>query len=98
MLASPVDGLEPEHSRYQTRSREGLEIVAEEKNFTGAKILVVGGAGFVGSNLVRLLREQRPSRIVIVDNLLSADISNVPEGEDIDFRLGSIAEDSVLEK
>lgn len=66
--------------------------------FAGANILVVGGAGFVGSNLVRLLREQAPSRIVIVDNLLSADISNVPEGEDIDFRLGSIADDAILEK
>jgi UDP-glucose 4-epimerase len=65
--------------------------------FSGATILVVGGAGFVGSNLVRLLRVQKPARIVIVDNLLSADISNVPEGEDIDFRLGSIADDAVLE-
>lgn len=67
------------------------------QSFAGANVLVVGGAGFVGSNLVRLIREQRPSRVVIVDNLLSADISNVPEGDDIDFRLGSIADDSVLE-
>ena len=69
-----------------------------EEKFTGANVLVVGGAGFVGSNLVRLLREQRPARIVIVDNLLSADISNVPDGDDIDFRFGSIAEDPILEK
>lgn len=60
-------------------------------------MLIVGGAGFVGSNLVRLVREQSPSRIVIVDNLLSADVSNVPEGDDIDFRLGSIADDAILE-
>lgn len=68
-----------------------------EESFAGANVLVVGGAGFVGSNLVRLIREQRPARMVIVDNLLSADISNVPEGEDIDFRLGSIANAAVLE-
>jgi UDP-glucose 4-epimerase len=67
-------------------------------SFSGATILVVGGAGFVGSNLVRLLREQKPARIIIVDNLLSADISNVPEADDIDFRLGSIADDAVLAK
>jgi UDP-glucose 4-epimerase len=68
------------------------------ETFSGATILVVGGAGFVGSNLVQLLRKQRPARIVIVDNLLSADISNVPEADDIDFRLGSIADNAVLQK
>jgi UDP-glucose 4-epimerase len=65
-------------------------------SFAGSKVAVVGGAGFVGSNLVRLVREQGPRKVVIVDNLLSADISNLPEGEDVDFRLGSIADDRVL--
>lgn len=64
--------------------------------FSGAKVAVVGGAGFVGSNLVRLIREQGPRQIVVVDNLLSADVSNVPEGDDIDFRFGSIADDRIL--
>ncbi|MBR1190564.1 NAD-dependent epimerase/dehydratase family protein [Bradyrhizobium sp. AUGA SZCCT0160] len=68
------------------------------QTFSGAKVLVVGGAGFVGSNLVRLIREQKPAQITIVDNLLSADISNVPEGDDIDFRFGSIADDAILQK
>ena len=43
------------------------------QSFSGATILVVGGAGFVGSNLVRLLLEQAPARVLIVDNLLSAE-------------------------
>ena len=64
--------------------------------FEGASVLVVGGAGFVGSALVRRLLEARPRRIVIVDNLLSADISNVPEHPAIDFILGSIADDGIL--
>lgn len=70
----------------------------QNQTFSGATVLVVGGAGFVGSNLVRLLRQQAPRRVIIVDNLLSADISNVPEGDDVDFRLGSIADDAILEK
>jgi UDP-glucose 4-epimerase len=64
--------------------------------FSGASVLVVGGAGFVGSALVRRLLEAKPHRIVIVDNLLSADISNVPEHPAIDFVLGSIADDRIL--
>jgi nucleoside-diphosphate-sugar epimerase len=65
-------------------------------NFAGTSALVVGGAGFVGSNLCRLLLEKGVRRLVIVDNLLSADVSNVPERPEVDFRLGSIADDKVL--
>ncbi len=65
-------------------------------SFEGAKVAVVGGAGFVGSNLVRLIQQQIPSKLVIVDNLLSADISNVPEAENVVLHVGSIADDRVL--
>lgn len=64
--------------------------------FAGASVLVVGGAGFVGSALVRRLLEAEARHIIIADNLLSADISNVPEYPSIDFILGSIADDAVL--
>ena len=64
--------------------------------FAGTSVLVVGGAGFVGGALVRRLLDAAPRRLVIVDNLLSADISNVPEHPTVDFVLGSIADDRVL--
>lgn len=66
------------------------------KVFNGASVLVVGGAGFVGSALLRRLLDARPGRVLIVDNLLSADISNVPEHPAIDFIQGSIADDCIL--
>src|SRR5271165_6316100 len=66
-------------------------------SFACSTILVVGGAGFVGGTLVRRLLEWQPHRLVVVDNLLSADISNVPEHPAVDFIFASIADDGVLE-
>ena len=49
--------------------------------FRDKKLLVVGGAGFVGSNLVLKLLNENPRELFIVDNLLSSDISNVVRDE-----------------
>ena len=57
-------------------------------SFAGRTILVVGGAGFVGSNLVAQLLQQNPARVVIVDNLLSSDASNVPDDPRVAFMFG----------
>ena len=64
--------------------------------FADTAVLVVGGAGFVGNALVRRLIDATPRRLVVVDNLLSADIGNLPEHPSVDFILGSIADNRVL--
>lgn len=68
----------------------------KDASFSGSKILIVGGAGFVGSNLALKLLEERPARLIIVDNLLSSDISNVPADPAVEFVYGSIADDAIL--
>lgn len=64
---------------------------------TGSNILIVGGAGFVGSNLARHLLGLDPARILIVDNLLSSERFNIPDDPRIGFVEGSIADQAVLD-
>ena len=64
--------------------------------FKDQNILVVGGAGFVGSNLVKHLLKAAPREIVVVDNFLSAERANVPSHSTVRLVEGSITDDSVL--
>jgi nucleoside-diphosphate-sugar epimerase len=64
--------------------------------FKDSGILITGGAGFVGSNLVRSLLAMDIRSIHIVDNLLSSEKSNIPSDTRIRFTRGSISDDKVL--
>jgi UDP-glucose 4-epimerase len=66
------------------------------EGLAGQVILVVGGAGFVGSNLVRQALALDCRRIVVVDNLLSAERENLPGDPRVALIEGSIADDAVL--
>jgi nucleoside-diphosphate-sugar epimerase len=63
---------------------------------TGGRLLVVGGAGFVGSNLVRLLIEEGADSVLVVDNLISSERENLPGNPCVELIEGSIADDDVL--
>jgi UDP-glucose 4-epimerase len=67
-----------------------------QANFSGCKVLVVGGAGFVGSNLVHQILQQDVKQVVVVDNLLSSDVSNIPADPRVEFVFGSITDDRIL--
>lgn len=66
------------------------------EEFRHSRILVTGGAGFVGSNLVRRLLGLDVESIHIVDNLLSAERTNIPNHDCVRFTEGSISDDQVL--
>lgn len=66
--------------------------------FKDAKILVVGGAGFVGSNLTAALLAEGAGSVIVVDNLMSAERENLPlENEKLTFIEESITNDTVLD-
>ena len=67
------------------------------ESVAGRRILVVGGAGFVGSNLVRRLVADGAGSVLVVDNLLSSNRDQVPESTVVRFIEGSIADDRILD-
>lgn len=66
--------------------------------FKNKKILVVGGAGFVGSNLCYQLLEEEASSVTVIDNLLSSEADSLPVDRRLMFILGSISDDRILLK
>ncbi|MFN5513848.1 MAG: NAD-dependent epimerase/dehydratase family protein [Cyanobacteriota bacterium] len=65
-------------------------------NFQTQNIIIIGGAGFVGSNLVKALLTASPAQILVIDNLLSSERENLPAHPSIRFIEGSITNDAIL--
>ena len=64
-------------------------------NLRDQRILVTGGAGFVGSNLVkRLLREG--ARVTVLDDLFTGQVENLPP-HGVEFVQGSVCETKTVE-
>lgn len=54
------------------------------------KILITGGAGFIGSSLATELVKDQNNKIVIVDNLLTGKVRNIPTVENCIFIQGDV--------
>lgn len=65
-------------------------------SYRDATALVTGGAGFIGSNLVRQLLSLNVNKITVVDDLSSACEWNLPRDRRVRFIRGSILEDEKL--
>jgi UDP-glucose 4-epimerase len=64
--------------------------------FNGKTVLVTGGAGAIGSNLVKALNGLETKKIVILDDLSSSYEWNIPTGPKITFIKGSILDNEKL--
>ena len=70
--------------------------MSDYEKINGARAFVTGGAGFVGSNLVKRLLALGASKVLVIDNLLSAERENLPNDERITFVQGSAADPATL--
>lgn len=62
-----------------------------------SNILITGGAGFIGSNLInKIISSYDVKQIIIVDNLISSESFNIPQSKKIKFLFGSISDDAIL--
>ena len=64
--------------------------------FDGKTVLVTGGAGAIGSNLVKALSDFKTKKIIIIDDLSSAYEWNIPRNPRVTFIKGSILDDEKL--
>lgn len=66
-----------------------------------SRILITGGAGFIGSYLVEELLKSEPERIIIIDNLIRGSFENMNSFMDdpvIEFVEGDVRDSVLLEK
>lgn len=60
------------------------------------KILITGGAGFIGSSLAVKLAEDKGNVIIIVDNLLTGDLNRIPKVDNVTFIKGDVNDNQVI--
>ncbi len=68
------------------------------ETFQDKTVLVTGGGGAIGTNLVRVLSDFDAKRIVILDNLSSSYEWNVPRGPKVRFLKGDVVNEKDVEE
>ena len=66
--------------------------------YKGRSSLITGGAGCIGSNLTKALLKAEAAKIIVLDDLSSAEKWNIPVAPHIIFIQGSILDDEALKR
>ncbi|MDZ7271494.1 MAG: NAD-dependent epimerase/dehydratase family protein [candidate division KSB1 bacterium] len=66
------------------------------REWEGTHVLVTGGAGFVGSNIVRRLLEYG-AEVRVLDDLFTGKRENLPDHPRLTFTLGSVTDEATVE-
>ncbi|RLI41291.1 nucleotide sugar epimerase [Candidatus Bathyarchaeota archaeon] len=67
-------------------------------HYTGKRILITGGAGCIGSNLVRTLLKAEPEKIIVIDDLSASYEWNLPKDPRVFFIHGSVLDDEKMKR
>lgn len=68
-----------------------------EINFDGKKVLITGGAGFVGSNLTERVAACG-GKAIVLDDLFTGSLDNISKGTDYEFIEGSVTDNDLINK
>jgi len=68
------------------------------EEYAGKTVLVTGGAGLIGSNLVKRLIELDAKKVFILDNFISAVRWNVPQHPRVMLIEGDVADEVILKR
>lgn len=66
--------------------------------YKGKTILITGGAGAIGCNLTRELSALKAERIIVLDDLSSAELWNIPNEKNVQFIQGSVVDQNELKR
>jgi nucleoside-diphosphate-sugar epimerase len=68
------------------------------QHYSGKRVLVTGGCGCIGSNLIKALLKAEPEKIVVIDDLSASYEWNLPKDHRVVFIEGSILDEEKMKR
>jgi len=68
------------------------------QHYSNKRVLITGGAGCIGSNLIKALLKTEPEKIVVIDDLSASYEWNLPKDPKVVFIKGSILDEEKMKR